>query len=464
MQTLLLSDWSLFFGRFHPLVVHLPIGILILAILLEWWPGQRMRRAARIAWLLGSLSAVVAALFGWLLAEGNDGGYGGDTLFWHRWLGIGLALTAVGGYFLTSKQRKVNRYYGLLVGGLLFLAGHQGGNLTHGPSYLLEHAPGFVQSLSGYEATEGSALDSTSLDPDSINLFTTFIQPSLDKTCVRCHNANKQNGGLRMDTPSWLFIGGDNGSIVTSGNPMESEWVKRVTLPRSNPKAMPPQGMPLSFTDIRLLTYWIAAGADTSFLLDLENLPEDIPALLLRDYGVDLSPKTFVEKLDVPSLSADALSELTARGWAVNPLSDASGVLEASPQAGVVIDGEALAFLAEKANQQVVWLSLQDQSLSGAYENLTQFQHLNRLKLNGSDVEDKDLQYLTKLEALASINLYNTGITDAGLQALASITPLRKLYLWQSNASDDAIANLREARTDLEVNTGFRFATTNIED
>ncbi|MEM6772553.1 MAG: hypothetical protein AAF597_18390, partial [Bacteroidota bacterium] len=133
MPHLLLSDFGLFIGRFHPLLVHLPIGFLLLAALLEWWPGDKARTAIRVSWVVGAISAVAAAFCGWLLA-GESGG--GDTLFWHKWLGISVAVLAIAGVFLTRKGGKMAKGFGLLIVGLLSLAGHQGGNLTHGEDYL----------------------------------------------------------------------------------------------------------------------------------------------------------------------------------------------------------------------------------------------------------------------------------------------------------------------------------------
>ena len=49
----LAADLGLFFGRLHPLIVHLPIGFLLLAAVLEWWPGEKARPAIQTAWFLG---------------------------------------------------------------------------------------------------------------------------------------------------------------------------------------------------------------------------------------------------------------------------------------------------------------------------------------------------------------------------------------------------------------------------
>ena len=129
MPNILLADFGLFLGRFHPLLVHLPIGFLLLAVLLEWWPEDKLRPAIRISWALGALSAVAAAGCGWLLATESGGG---DTLFWHRWLGVSVAVLAVAGIWVTREGGGRAKAYGTATTILLAIAGHQGGNLTHG--------------------------------------------------------------------------------------------------------------------------------------------------------------------------------------------------------------------------------------------------------------------------------------------------------------------------------------------
>ena len=65
-------ELSTFFGRLHPLIVHLPIGFLILAVLLSSWkmkPNSNFYKGVQIIWLLSCISALFAAIAGWLLAQ-----------------------------------------------------------------------------------------------------------------------------------------------------------------------------------------------------------------------------------------------------------------------------------------------------------------------------------------------------------------------------------------------------------
>ena len=68
---MILLSLSGFLGRFHPVVVHLPIGILLLAVLLHWLSRKpqfnNLQPAVSITLLLGALTAILSCISGWLL-------------------------------------------------------------------------------------------------------------------------------------------------------------------------------------------------------------------------------------------------------------------------------------------------------------------------------------------------------------------------------------------------------------
>ena len=138
-----------FLGRFHPLVVHLPIGLLIAVALVEartWWQGARQPDPARGMLLVAATaSAVVAVGLGLALAQG--GGYDAEQLAWHQWLGIALAVAGiwlVALHHLEWRHQRLRLLFRCTLAGSLVLlgfAGHAGGTLTHGPGYLTRHAP-----------------------------------------------------------------------------------------------------------------------------------------------------------------------------------------------------------------------------------------------------------------------------------------------------------------------------------
>ena len=63
---------STFFGRFHPLLVHLPIGFLILAVLISIKQKDKnltYTKILRLIWFLAFISSFFSAIMGLLLAE-----------------------------------------------------------------------------------------------------------------------------------------------------------------------------------------------------------------------------------------------------------------------------------------------------------------------------------------------------------------------------------------------------------
>ena len=98
-----LLDW---FGRFHPALVHFPIGILVVGVIMQFIayrkPTLNLDRAVSTLYLIGFVSAFIAAFAGWMLAQ--EGGYQADTIFWHRWLGILMVVLAFGLYWNARKN------------------------------------------------------------------------------------------------------------------------------------------------------------------------------------------------------------------------------------------------------------------------------------------------------------------------------------------------------------------------
>lgn len=169
-RPLLARIWA-FQGYLHPATVHFPIALLMLGgffvVLGLKWPmlGTQVPLACL---LLGSVSAVVASLMGWSLAD--EQGYPGymagldKEVNWHRWSGIFLAvlsvvLAVVAVVATLRNNRALERVWktGLLLAALaVALVGHQGGELTHGKGF---YEKAFEQ-LFGVEAKElGESLE-----------------------------------------------------------------------------------------------------------------------------------------------------------------------------------------------------------------------------------------------------------------------------------------------------------------
>jgi mono/diheme cytochrome c family protein len=134
-------------GRFHIVVVHFPIALLLAAALAEGLlairPIRGLETAVRFCLLLGAASAAAAIVLGWLHAD--IGGYGkasAENLYLHRWLGTLAGLFAVGAAALGEIdvrhcRRQLSFRCMLLVAAVLVgAAGHLGGLLVHGDTFL----------------------------------------------------------------------------------------------------------------------------------------------------------------------------------------------------------------------------------------------------------------------------------------------------------------------------------------
>lgn len=435
-------DLITFFGRLHPLVVHLPIGMLLLAacflLLGKHKDFTFLHKALPTTFLLSSIGAIGAALLGWLLAR--NGGYAEDTLFWHRWLGIAVAVVSLAAWYWTKQRKQLNIW---LMGGLIALlsyTGHLGGSLTHGEDYL-------IQPLRGAKASEVLQLPQ---EKDSIEVYQHLVKPVLQAKCYACHNDSKQNGGLNLASWEGLQKGGDSGDLLAQ-NVWESELFKRVTLSQSNQKFMPPKGDPYTFNEIQILKFWLAEGAKQDLKLTEVEVSNEVKEVLLHEYALDLSPKTFVETIEIEALDETIIQELEQVGWRVKPLGESSNFLEISPQQGVDIDPAKLEVLL-KAAAHITWLNLGRSELKNQdMEILANFSNLSRLRLEKNNLSDEGLAHLTGLEHLESLNLYGNPITDAGLKYLENLPALKKVYLWQTQVSEDGKSALSTKRSQVEI-------------
>ena len=123
-------------GPFHPVLVHLPIGILLFAVLLEWLSSKEkykaLKPATSIAYLLGCIAAIVTCITG--LSLGSSGEYDEATLNLHQWMGISVAIFSAIGYVFSQVQISVpvKTFTALFILILVTITGHLGGTLTHG--------------------------------------------------------------------------------------------------------------------------------------------------------------------------------------------------------------------------------------------------------------------------------------------------------------------------------------------
>jgi len=446
-------EFSTFIGRFHPLLVHLPIGFIILAILLEWWERFTKKGKSNLiptAWFLGGLSAVAAAVCGWFLGE--TGLYEEDRLFLHKWLGIALGPISFIGWWI---KKGGNRYSPVLQSGfnilfivLLSVVGHQGANLTHGEVYLTEFAPRPIKKLLGQN--EEIALKAISNNPDSVVVYKELIAPIFEAKCVACHNNEIKRGNLNMSHPDSLLAGGNGGTVLMAGNLLESELFRRITLPPSNVKFMPPTSNVLTYDEIKTLEWWIKKGAGfTETVIDL-GTTDDMASVLKRRFGLDATIRPWYERVQIPPLDSLKIAELRQLGFNVRALGTSNPLLDVS-YLGRDLTAEKITAL-QSAGLHITWLSLGDTNIENDWlKDISGFTNLTRLELDQTGVSDAGIAHLTALVNLEALNLYGSAVTDDVLPLLQELSHLKRVYLSGTRVSPEKAEVFDKEAIDLTI-------------
>ncbi len=102
-----------------------------------------------------------------------------------------------------------------------------------------------------FPLTQAHANNSDDQDREAVHL--------LVQHCVRCHGADKQEGGLRFDSAKAFQLGGDSGPAFIAHNSQKSLLIKLVQ--GMEDSVMPPEGRRLNADEVQSLVGWIDRGA-----------------------------------------------------------------------------------------------------------------------------------------------------------------------------------------------------------
>lgn len=452
-------DWELFIGRFHPLMVHLPIGIFILGYFFEvlLQLGYRYlipsRKIIIVTYSIGLLAGLVAALTGWLLSFSDD--YGIEPLNDHKQLAIATLVVMLLVIIYQIKAPADKNKFKLVISTIAIiltaLTGHFGGNLTHGPTYLVKYGPELLKS------NENTRLDSINgINPDSLQIYADIIQPLLNNKCVACHSANNSKGGLALENYSSLFTDADHNKPILAGNPYDSELFKRVSLPVNHEKMMPPRGSGFGYTDIQILRYWIENGADSLTTFSSEKMSKELIALINRDYNMDFSPKPFYEKVKVDSLDAGLIAQLRSSEFRVNYLGERNFLLDLAFK-GDSISKEQIELL-NKISNQITFLKLSNCNLSdNLIKDINEMKYLTRIDVSKNQLSSSMVPLLIKSEHLESANLNETKIDNESLRNLLAKFNKLRVYVLNTKVTPEEISNLSQNYPDAGLISAFKF-------
>ena len=472
-----MPDMVRFLGHFHPVLLHLPIGVFSLIMLQEMGAiffrksGER-RETPLFPMSFGAASAIIAVLAGFLLYHG--GGYeGNDLAERHLWGGLAFAVASV--LVLIVKAWTIasagnQAFYRLLFFtniGVMGFASHDGASITHGSDYLTSFAPDPIRKLLGLPVTEkkGTGEGGTEekvVSPEQQLVYADIIAPIFENRCNQCHKEEKFKGKLRMDNYEMLVKGGKEGPAIEPGSAEKSNIIVRMSLPLDEDEHMPPDGKPEPEAhEVVLIKWWLDSGAD--------------PKKTLGEMGVIPDPvKEALAKL--PANHAKVMEAVAAKK-AAGPNDDLKlqvaelqkqfpgAVTFESQESGFVtftavslrgnLDDAAFAKVAPLYPQLVEVDLSATKVTDSSIGKLSAATNLRKIRLAETAITDAALETLAKLPKLESINLYGTKVTNEGIMKLAALPNLKSLYLWQTDVSPETIAALKVKLPKCDIVTGI---------
>lgn len=427
-------------GHFHPLLVHLPIGIILLAFALELYNRFRPKPSGNetILFILGSaaVTALVSLGTGWLLGE--EGGFDEDLLFLHRWMAVAFTITTMLLFLLkrstAASSTKLYLPTFVVVILLVSITGHFGGNMTHGEGYLFK---------------DNSTKQIIIKDVAEAKVHADIIQPILDAKCVSCHNQNKIKGGLLMTSTQDLLKGGDSGSIFDSikGKPLIAH---RLYLPMEDEEHMPPKGkVQVTPEEITLLEWWVA----NDHCLDCKTkdlMTSDRLATILASLEEDDSSHAIIAK-QVEPVAPSWLNEVNESGITAYALAENNPLLIVSLFGSQKKLKEQLKLL-EDYSENIVELNLANSQFNDTIADMiTPFKHLTKLQIQNTAITDKSITIFEEFEYLESLNLYGTNVSAAVFESAKKIPNLKSIYLYQTQVTSTEIEEFQADFPDMMV-------------
>ncbi len=422
-------------GRLHPLVVHLPIGFIMAALLLQWYDRKNKEWSKIIGILFqwAFISATIACISGYLLYTGE--GYSFDTIKFHLWFGIVTALFSLLMYLRLAAPSKMDFLKRvpvvLLSFSLLFLisfTGHLGGNITHGSDYLIEPLPNSIKSLlgAGPKVYEMPTIEEENWE--EAVLYTDLVQPILNNKCVSCHNAKKEKGELQLEEENGILKGGENGAVIEPNDPQNSSLYARLVLPLDHEDHMPPKDKTqLSKEEIDIIESWIANS--NSFDKKIREL--GLKKELLQAFFPKAKDNTYPD-VKVAEVPKDTISAIKKKGFHVERVSENSNFIRVSCINRPTFKDKDFDLLSPVKNQ-IVYLDLGKTLITDAvFEKISTLPNLTILKMDNTGITGKNIEHLEKLEYLRKLNLVGTNFQEVHLAHLKRFKKLQTVYLFNT--------------------------------
>ncbi|RBP41389.1 leucine rich repeat (LRR) protein [Roseimicrobium gellanilyticum] len=498
--------WALFFGRFHPIAVHVPVGVLFLAALMDVLAirrsplGDALKPAITFIMGVGAFGAVVAVILGVVLSR--EGGYDSATFQAHQTLGLATAVLAILSFvfkLITDASGRIpimHRFFMVSTLGVMSVGAHLGGNMVHGPDYLLDHAPTAVQTnvekaeekllsffgplrkdIPGAEnhapepGSENPQPAAANIDPADPTVYASLVAPLMETYCYSCHGADKDKGALRLHTHELMLKGGDSGYNLVPGQPDKSLMISTMLLPLDDEDDMhmPPGNKPQpKKEEIALLSWWVKEGASKE--LKLSEAKAKVPAELQETMQTLLSksksgsggsmPPAFLVMAEaaaqVDPAVAEAMKKINGSGASLAPVAADAKQLRFTALNVAKDYADANLKELEPIAASIVALDLARTKVTdAACDTIVKMTNLKELHLENTAVTDAGVEKLKGLANLEYLNLYGTKVTDKVFGSLEGLGKLKSVYLWQTGVTRPAAEAYKAKHAGMLVNTGW---------
>ena len=482
-----MNELTLFLGRFHPLLVHFPIALLVLAGVCElcaWWGAGRTRpvrcperHASPALSALGDSTGSVLSLGGPLRAGRRRRRLparrerqlrrtdirvaraawrrGGDRRIADVVCLDSRAAAPVGRELTTAVYRT------LLVTTIIVIAiaGHLGATLTHGEGYLTEHAPAAIRGWLGRGDRRAAApvaepsrsgdrvFDRRAADPGQALRQLPRPRPE----------PKASSGSTRLDG---IRKGGEDGPVIVAGRAADSEI--------DPPYLAAPVAQGRDAPRRQAFTHGVRGSGDP--LVDRSGrtgrqeaggarITAEVEPAIEAAVGVVTRGGPSLPDVNVGPPDRQAVAAAARLGVSVVPLGASTHFIELhctnakrvrrqpARRAPAACTADGLAqpeWHADYRCWPVDGGAVQEPDAPASEPNA---------------VSDRGLPQLAGLQHLEYLNLYGTGVSDAGLQSLAALKRLRTLYVWQTRVSDSGLERLRSALPRLEVDSGLALSS-----
>lgn len=475
-----MPDIVRFLGHFHPVLLHLPIGVFAMILLQELGAIFCTRKRgvdSLFPMFFGASSAILAVIAGFLLYHGHGGDYAGEDLAErHLWGGLVFAVGAVLTLVVKAWSVAIGgnpAWYRLLFFasfGVMGFASHDGASMTHGKDYLTRYAPDPIRKLLGLEVKAPVKVVAAA---GSQVVYADIVAPIFERRCVSCHKDGKSKGKLRMDTFEMLVKGGKEGPAIEPGSADKSNVIVRIELPEDDGDRMPPDGKPgLNEAEVMVVRWWLDSGADPDVTLGALQVPEEIQTALaslktaVPEAGVAPEPAGHGAPTGSTEAPDDGLKAVVAGlaetfpgGLAFESEDSQAVTFTAVSMRGKFDDamfGKLAPVLPKLVSADLSATMISDKTVAA----LEPAKGLRMLRLAETGITDAAIESVLKLENLESLNFYGTKVTDAGVLKLEALPKLKRLYLWQTAVTPEAVKALGEKLPDCEIVTG---ATSSVD-